>query len=59
MYQIGKFIQKKRDEPINKGGKRAKRYYFLYYYDQDGVFCSKRVSKIEAFYRKFQKKKAD
>ena len=52
-----KIHTKKRGEPVNKGGKRAKRYYFLYYYDQDGVFCSKRVSKIEAFFRKFQKKK--
>ena len=38
-------------------GKRAKRHYFLYYYDQNGVFCSKRCSKIEAWFRKFQKKK--
>jgi len=38
-------------------GKRAKRHPFLYYYDQDGVFHSKRISKIEAFFRKFQKKK--
>ena len=38
-------------------GKRAKRHPFLYYYDQDGVFRSKRISKIEAFFRKFQKKK--
>ena len=52
-----KIHTKKRGKPINKGGKHAKRYYFLYYYDQDGVFCSKRVSKIEAFFRKFQKKK--
>ena len=52
-----KIHTKKRGKPINKGGKGAKRYYFLYYYDQDGVFCSKRISKIEAFFRKFQKKK--
>lgn len=52
-----KIHTKKRGQSVNKGGKRAKRYYFLYYYDQDGLFCSKRVSKIEAFIRKFQKKK--
>ena len=52
-----KIHTKKRGKPINKGGQRAKKYYFLYYYDQDGVFRSKRCSKIEAFFRKFQKKK--
>ena len=52
-----KIHTQKRGESINKGGKRAKKYYFLYYYDQDGLFCSKRISKIEAFFRKFQKKK--
>ena len=52
-----KIHTKKRGKPINKGGKGAKRYYFLYYYDQDGLFSSKRISKIEAFFRKFQKKK--
>ena len=38
-------------------GKRAKRHPFLYYYDQDGVFHSKRITRFEAFFRKFQKKK--
>jgi len=38
-------------------GKRAKRHPFLYYFDENGVFHSKRISKIEAFFRKFQKKK--
>ena len=52
-----KIHTKKRGEPVNKGGKRAKKYYFLYYYDQNGVFRSKRVSRFEAFFRKYQKKK--
>ena len=52
-----KIRTQKHGKPVNKGGKRAKRHYFLYYYDQNGVFCSKRCSKIEAFFRKFQKKK--
>ena len=38
-------------------GKRAKRHPFLYYYDENGVFRSKRITRIEAFFRKFQKKK--
>jgi len=40
-----------------KYSERAKRHPFLYYYDENGVFRSKRISKIEAFFRKFQKKK--
>ena len=52
-----KIHTQKRGQPINKGGKNAKKYYFLYYYDQDGVFHSKRITRIEAFFRKFQKKK--
>ena len=38
-------------------GKRAKRHPFLYYYDENGVFRSKRITRIEAWFRKFQKKK--
>jgi len=38
-------------------GKRAKRHPFLYYYDENGIFRSKRVTRFEAFFRKFQKKK--
>ena len=38
-------------------GKRAKRHPFLYYYDENGVFRSKRITRIEAFFRKYQKKK--
>ena len=38
-------------------GKRAKRHPFLYYYDEGGVFRSKRITRFEAFFRKFQKKK--
>jgi len=52
-----KIHTKKRGEPIKTLGKRAKRHPFLYYYDQDGVFRSKRVTRIEAWFRKFQKKK--
>ena len=40
-----------------KAGKRAKKYPFLYYYDQDLNWHSKRNSRFEAFFRKFQKKK--
>ena len=40
-----------------KSGKRAKKYPFLYYYDQDLNWHSKRISRLEAFFRKFQKKK--
>ena len=44
---------------INKKlGKRAKKYHFLYYYDTNFVLHSQRVSRFEAFYRQFQKKKA-
>ena len=43
---------------INKKlGKRAKRHYVLYGYDQNGHFIRKRVTRFEAFFRKFQKKK--
>ena len=38
-------------------GKRAKRHYVLYGYDQNGNFIRKRISRFEAFFRKFQKKK--
>ena len=40
-----------------KYGKRAKRHYVLYGYDQNGNFIRKRISRFEAFFRKFQKKK--
>ena len=40
-----------------KAGKRAKKYPFLYYYDQELNWHSKRISRLEAFFRKFQKKK--
>jgi len=43
---------------INKKlGKNAKKYYFLYYYDENSVLHSQRISLFEAIYRKFQKKK--
>ena len=38
-------------------GKRAKRHHVLYGYDENGNFICKRVSRFEAFFRKFQKKK--
>jgi len=38
-------------------GKRAKRHYVLYGYTENGDFICKRVSRFEAFFRKFQKKK--
>ena len=38
-------------------GKGAKRHYVLYGYDQNGHFIRKRISRFEAFFRKFQKKK--
>ena len=40
-----------------KYGERAKRHYVLYGYDQNGNFIRKRISRFEAFFRKFQKKK--
>ena len=40
-----------------KLGKGAKRPHVLYGYDQNGHFIRKRVSRFEAFFRKFQKKK--
>ena len=40
-----------------KAGKRAKKYPFLYYYDNNlDKWHSKRISKFEAFFRKFQKR---
>ena len=43
---------------INKKlGKHAKKYYFLYYYDENLVLHSQRIGLFEAIYRKFQKKK--
>ena len=43
---------------INKKlGKHAKKYYFLYYYDENFVLHSQRITRFEAFYRQFQKKK--
>ena len=43
---------------INKKlGKHAKKYYFLYYYDENFVLHSQRIGLFEAIYRKFQKKK--
>jgi len=38
-------------------GKRAKRHPFLYYYDDTDELHSKRNTRIEAWFRKFQKKK--
>ena len=38
-------------------GKRAKRHHILYGYDENGHFIRKRVSRFEAFFRNFQKKK--
>ena len=38
-------------------GSGAKRHYVLYGYDQNGNFIRKRISRFEAFFRKFQKKK--
>jgi len=37
---------------------RAKKYWFLYFYDENGKFHSKRISNIQALYyksRKFKK----
>ncbi len=44
---------------INKKlGKRAKRYPFLYYYDEgSGKFNARRINKIQAFWYKLHKKK--
>ena len=43
---------------INKKlGSNAKKYYFLYYYDENLVLHSQRIGLFEAVYRKFQKKK--
>jgi len=43
---------------INKKlGSNAKKYYFLYYYDENFVLHSQRIGLFEAIYRKFQKKK--
>ena len=52
-----KIRTKKHGKPVNKGGKRAKKYYFLYYYDENLVLHSQRIGLFEAIYRKFQKKK--
>ena len=38
-------------------GKGAKRHYVLYGYTENGDFIRKRVSRFEAFFRNFQKKK--
>jgi len=44
---------------INKKlGSNAKKYYFLYYYDENLVLHSQRITRFEAIYRKLQKKKA-
>ena len=45
---------KKYRKTLNKG---AKRHYFLYGYDQNGNFIRKRITRFEAFFRNFQKKK--
>ena len=37
-------------------GKRAKRYSFLYYIDDNDKFCCKKISKFAAFFYKFRKK---
>ena len=37
-------------------GKRAKRHHVLYGYDENGDFICKRITRFEAFFRKFQKK---
>ena len=44
---------------INKKlGKRAKRYPFLYYYDEgSGKFNARRINKIQAFWYKLHKKR--
>ena len=37
-------------------GKRAKRYSFLYYIDDNDKFCCKKVTKLAAIFYKFRKK---
>ena len=53
-----KIRTKKRGKPVNKGGKRAKRYNFLYYYDEiSGKIHARRINKIQAIWYKLHKKK--
>ena len=53
-----KIRTQKRGKPVNKGGKRAKRYNFLYYYDENsGKFNARRINKIQGIWYKLHKKK--
>ena len=53
-----KIRTQKRGKAVNKGGKRAKRYNFLYYYDENsGKFNARRINKIQAFWYKLHKKR--
>ena len=51
-----KIRTQKRGKPVNKGGKRAKRYNFLYYYDEiSGKIHTRRINKLQAIWYKLHK----
>jgi len=53
-----KIRTQKRGKPVNKGGERAKRYNFLYYYDEiSGKIHARRINKFQAIWYKLHKKK--
>ena len=52
-----KIRTQKRGKPVNKGGERAKRYDFLYYYDEiSGKIHARRINKLQALVEITQKK---